>query len=110
MIKNHLKNLLDAGKPAIGIQLRFGVPAIAELAGLAGFDWLLIDTEHAPQTPVTVQAQLQAAPGPKKGRGCQARHPLLPCACWERCGARDLQEQAGFWSVPEVTDGEAEAR
>ena len=59
MIKNHLKNLLDAGKPAIGIQLRFGTPAIAELAGLAGFDWLLIDTEHAPQTPVTVQAQLR---------------------------------------------------
>jgi len=73
MIKNRLKNLLDAGKPAIGIQLRFGTPAIAELAGLAGFDWLLIDTEHAPQTPVTVQAQLQAA-------GCTPATPIVRVA------------------------------
>jgi len=61
MMNSRLKNLLDADKPAFGIQLRFGSPAIAELAGLAGFDWILIDTEHAPQTPVTVQAQVQAA-------------------------------------------------
>ena len=61
MMNSRLKNLLDDGKPAFGIQLRFGSPAIAELAGLAGFDWVLIDTEHAPQTPVTVQAQIQAA-------------------------------------------------
>lgn len=61
MIHSRLKNLLDTDKPAFGIQLRFGSPAIAELAGLAGFDWLLIDTEHAPQTPVAVQGQIQAA-------------------------------------------------
>ncbi len=61
MMNSRLKNLLDADKPAFGIQLRFGSPAIAELAGLTGFDWILIDTEHAPQTPVTVQAQIQAA-------------------------------------------------
>ena len=57
---NRMKELLEAGKPAIGSQLRFGNPAIAELFGLAGFDWLLIDSEHAPQTPNGVQAQLQA--------------------------------------------------
>lgn len=61
MMNSRLKNLLDADRPAFGIQLRFGSPAIAELAGLAGYDWILIDTEHAPQTPVTVQAQIQAA-------------------------------------------------
>lgn len=60
MMISRLKDLLDADEPAFGIQLRFGSPAIAELAGLAGFDWILIDTEHAPQTPVTVQAQIQA--------------------------------------------------
>ena len=61
MMRSRLKDLLDEGKPAFGAQLRFGSPAVAELAGLAGFDWLLIDTEHAPQTPVSVQAQIQAA-------------------------------------------------
>lgn len=58
-MRNHLKKLLETGKAAIGAQLRFGVPAIAELFGAAGFDWILIDTEHAPQTPTSVQAQLQ---------------------------------------------------
>ena len=60
MIRSRLRDLLEADEPAFGIQLRFGSPAIGELAGLAGFDWILIDTEHAPQTPVTVQAQIQA--------------------------------------------------
>jgi 4-hydroxy-2-oxoheptanedioate aldolase len=57
---NRLKDLLDAGQPAIGAQLRFGSPAIAELFGHSGYDWLVIDSEHAPQTPVGIQAQLQA--------------------------------------------------
>ncbi len=70
MIGSRLRDLLDTGEPAFGIQLRFGSPAIAELAGLAGFDWLLIDTEHAPQTPVTVQAQIQAA-------GCTPAAPVV---------------------------------
>ena len=70
MMNSRIRNLLEADKPAFGIQLRFGSPAIAELAGLAGFDWLLIDTEHAPQTPVTVQAQIQAA-------GCTPATPIV---------------------------------
>ncbi|MBT4099688.1 MAG: hypothetical protein HOM68_18455 [Gemmatimonadetes bacterium] len=67
---SHLKGLLDAGSPAIGIQLRFGSPGIAEMAGLAGFDWLLLDTEHAPQSPAGVQAQLQAI-------GCTKATPIV---------------------------------
>lgn len=73
MHENGLKRLLDANKPAIGIQLRFGTSAIAELAGLVGFDWILIDTEHAPQSPTTVQSQLQAA-------GCTATTALVRVA------------------------------
>lgn len=59
-MRNRMKERLDAGQPAIGSQLRFGSPAIAELFGHAGFDWLVIDAEHAPQTPPGIQAQLQA--------------------------------------------------
>ena len=70
MMRSQLKSLLDAGNPAFGIQLRIGSPAIAELAGLSGFDWILIDTEHAPQTPVTVQAQVQAI-------GCTPATPVV---------------------------------
>ena len=49
---SRLKHLLATGKPAIGAQLRFGSPGIAELFEYAGYDWLVIDTEHAPQTPI----------------------------------------------------------
>jgi len=55
--------LLAAGKVAFGAQLRFGVPAIAELFAMAGFDFVSIDAEHATQTPVGIQAQLQAVHG-----------------------------------------------
>jgi 4-hydroxy-2-oxoheptanedioate aldolase len=67
---NRLKDLLETDKAAIGIQLRFGVAAIAELAGLAGFDWILLDSEHAPQTPTGIQAQLQAI-------GCTPATPIV---------------------------------
>ena len=62
-MKNHLMDLLAAGKVAFGAQLRFGVPAIAELFAMAGFDFVSLDAEHAPQTPVGIQAQLQAVQG-----------------------------------------------
>ena len=62
-MKNHFLELLAAGRVALGAQLRFGVPAIAELFAMAGFDFIVIDAEHAPQTPVGIQAQLQAVPG-----------------------------------------------
>ena len=55
-----LKERLAEGRAAVGAQLRFGSPAIAEMFGQAGFDWLVIDSEHAPQTPDGIQAQLQA--------------------------------------------------
>jgi 2-keto-3-deoxy-L-rhamnonate aldolase RhmA len=36
-------------------------PAIAEIFGRAGFDWLSIDTEHNAHTTLTVRSMLQAA-------------------------------------------------
>lgn len=59
-MRSRLKELISAGKPAIGAQLRFGSPAIAELYGHGGFDWLVVDTEHAPQSPESIMAQLMA--------------------------------------------------
>ena len=58
-MRNRLKQKLDAGDVAIGAQVRFGVPAICELFGYAGFDFVSIDSEHGPQTPTGIQAQLQ---------------------------------------------------
>ena len=69
-MKNRLRELLDSGEPALGTQLRFGSPAIAELFGAAGFDFVVIDGEHAPQTPSGIQAQIQ-------GLGSTGATPLV---------------------------------
>jgi len=55
-----IQRLWRSSQPVLGAQLRFGWPAIAELFSLAGFDWLFVDSEHASQTPVGIQLQLQA--------------------------------------------------
>jgi 2-keto-3-deoxy-L-rhamnonate aldolase RhmA len=44
-----------------GTFLNLGSPVTVEVAGLAGFDWLLIDHEHGPGGEDTLLHQLQAA-------------------------------------------------
>jgi 4-hydroxy-2-oxoheptanedioate aldolase len=44
----------------IGTWLNLGSPVTAELAGLAGFDWVLLDHEHGPGGEDTMLQQLQA--------------------------------------------------
>jgi 2-keto-3-deoxy-L-rhamnonate aldolase RhmA len=43
---NQLRRSLASGKIAVGTFVGFGDPAIAEVAGLRGFDWVHIDAEH----------------------------------------------------------------
>jgi 4-hydroxy-2-oxoheptanedioate aldolase len=62
-VRNSLHEILTGEGFAVGVQLRFGSASIAELFAAAGFDFVVIDSEHAPQTPVGIQAQLQAVNG-----------------------------------------------
>jgi 2-keto-3-deoxy-L-rhamnonate aldolase RhmA len=50
-----------AREPLNGTFLNLGSPISVEIAGLAGFDWLLIDHEHGPGGEDTMLHQLQAA-------------------------------------------------
>ena len=59
-MENHLKRMLKERKVAVGVQLRLGSPAIAEMFAWVGFDFVVLDCEHAPQSPIGIQAQLQA--------------------------------------------------
>lgn len=43
---NWLKDKMTSAEIIRGLWLASGSPVIAELAGMAGFDWLLIDLEH----------------------------------------------------------------
>jgi len=57
---NHFKHALRSGKPQIGLWVGLADAYVAELLATTGFDWLLIDAEHAPNDPRSVLAQLQA--------------------------------------------------
>ena len=66
-MENAFKTALKAGKPQIGLWLGLTSSYSAELLAGAGFDWLLIDGEHAPNSVQTVLTQLQAiAPYPSQ--------------------------------------------
>lgn len=62
---NEFKQALKERRPQIGLWLGLCSSYSAELLAGAGFDWLLIDGEHAPNNVQTVLTQLQAiAPYP----------------------------------------------
>jgi len=55
------KTKLRSGKSCWGAQLALCDPAVAEIFGRAGYDWLVVDTEHTATNLPTVRAMLQAA-------------------------------------------------
>jgi len=64
---NTFKQRLQSGETQIGLWLGLADPYCAELAANAGFDWLLIDGEHAPNDLRSLLGQLQAiAPYPSQ--------------------------------------------
>lgn len=63
--KNRFKHAIRAGRQQIGLWLSLSSHYSAEACAGAGFDWLLIDTEHSPNELDMVLTQLQAiAPYP----------------------------------------------
>ena len=67
---NAFRTLLDEGRPLIGLWQALANPYTAEICAGAGFDWLLFDGEHAPNTLQTLLAQLQAI----------SNYPIVPVA------------------------------
>ncbi len=61
MPKNIFKQHLRQGLRQVGLFVGLGSPYSMEVLATAGFDWLLVDAEHSPNTPATVLPQLQAA-------------------------------------------------
>ena len=58
--QNTFRDALKAGQPQIGCWVGFASPDVAEALAGCGFDWLLIDGEHAPNSIPTMLAQIQA--------------------------------------------------
>lgn len=60
---NPFKRALRAGQPQIGLWSSLASHISVEVVAGAGFDWLLLDMEHAPNELPMVHSQLQAANG-----------------------------------------------
>lgn len=58
--KNPFKQALKQGKRQIGCWMSFADGQIAEIMGTCGFDWLVIDGEHAPNDIRSIRDQLIA--------------------------------------------------
>lgn len=57
---NPFRARLRGGEPLVGLWNSLCSPIASELLSWTGFDWLLIDGEHAPNEPATFMAQLHA--------------------------------------------------
>jgi 2-dehydro-3-deoxyglucarate aldolase len=57
---NQFRQDLIAGKRLIGCWSALGSPITTEMLGLAGFDWILLDSEHAPNDVLSLIPQLMA--------------------------------------------------
>lgn len=75
---NAFKHALAAGQPQIGLWLGLADPYSAELLASVGYDWLLIDGEHAPNDVRRTLAQLQAIASAQSALppGRRASHPV----------------------------------
>jgi len=60
ILTNEFKRALREGRPQLGLWLGLASPYTAEICAGAGFDWVLVDGEHSPNTLQTTLSQLQA--------------------------------------------------
>ena len=60
MKKNPIKEKLRAGEAAVGVFCNLPSPAAAEMLGIAGFDYIIIDAEHSPVDMDTCEHMVRA--------------------------------------------------
>ena len=63
MRKNRVREKVQAGEPTLGALLGLGSPNAAELMGHAGYDFLVVETEHSPLDLAQVEHMLMALNG-----------------------------------------------
>ena len=61
MRENTLKQKLQAGNPVFGSMITFPSPAVVEMLGFLGYDWVLIDNEHGSITVDVAEDMIRAA-------------------------------------------------
>ncbi len=61
MRKNAIKEKLKAGQPVLGAFVNFHSPAVVEICGYAGVDFVIVDAEHGPMEPRDCEEMVRAA-------------------------------------------------
>ena len=74
---NTFKQALAAGTPQIGLWAALASAYSTELLAGIGYDWLLIDGEHAPNDVRNTLAQLQAVASAQHAFGDARSHPIV---------------------------------
>ncbi|KXU94440.1 5-keto-4-deoxy-D-glucarate aldolase [Caballeronia megalochromosomata] len=59
-LPNSFRTSLRERKKLIGCWMSLASPIVTELVGVVGFDWMLLDAEHAPNDALTLIPQLMA--------------------------------------------------
>ena len=62
-MKNTFRERLRQRELLSGLFVTLGIPETGEILSSCGFDWLCIDAEHAPLSPIHVQRIIQGAAG-----------------------------------------------
>ncbi len=63
LFENPVKRMIKAGKKTAGAWAQLCSPIATEILGRGGFDWVLVDMEHAPGDVLTLVSQFQALGG-----------------------------------------------
>ena len=65
VMKNPVKEMLNVGKPAIGVSVTVGHPEVAAALAIAGFDFFWLETEHSPLGLESVREMILSTRGLK---------------------------------------------
>ncbi|WP_454740044.1 aldolase/citrate lyase family protein [Cupriavidus necator] len=74
---NHFKKALKEGRSQIGVWSTIPSPYVSELIAGAGYDWVLLDTEHTPTDVPLMLSQLQATAAAQPPQGMLPTHAVV---------------------------------
>ena len=75
IIRSALKKRLLAGEAVLGTFVGADSADLVEILGISGFDFVILDMEHAPGTPQSIMGQMRAAEG--RGMSVLTRLPNI---------------------------------
>ena len=103
ILRNPFKEALQKGETQIGLWLSSTTAYMAEIAATSGYDWLLIDGEHAPNTIQDIYGQLQAITPYRS-------HPVVRPVEGSRAGIKQLLDIGAQTLLVPMVDTADQAR